>query len=441
MAMTQPFHVLIVGGGLGGLCLAQGLRRAGIDIAVYERDRTRTDRLQGYRVHINPAGSRALHACLPTERYASFVATCGEGGQAFSFHTEQLRELLTISVAESATGAPDLVESHKSVSRITLRQVLLDELDEIVHFDKEFTSYERRDDGRIVAHFADGTSATGDILVAADWANSRVRKQYLPHAQRIDTGVLNISGKVPLTEASRRLLPKPLFKGPASIVAPGGLGLFIAVQQFRQRPQATAAIGGNDGAAALHPGLLFDNTSDYILWALAGRGAKFTFQSDPETLDGAALRDVALTMTQGWHSQLRQLIGLSDPTTVDFFPIRTSVPIAPWSPTPVTLLGDAIHSMAPMRGIGANTALRDAALLCRNLIAARRGERPLLEAIGEYETAMREYGFAAVRSSRKACDQAAADNPFALALMKTSFRMLNAMPPLKRRVFANFGDD
>ncbi len=41
------FHVVIIGGGIGGLCLAQGLKRAGVSVAVYERDRTRTDRLEG----------------------------------------------------------------------------------------------------------------------------------------------------------------------------------------------------------------------------------------------------------------------------------------------------------------------------------------------------------------------------------------------------------
>jgi salicylate hydroxylase len=35
--MTPP-HVLIAGGGLSGLCLAQGLVSAGVSCAVYERD-------------------------------------------------------------------------------------------------------------------------------------------------------------------------------------------------------------------------------------------------------------------------------------------------------------------------------------------------------------------------------------------------------------------
>src|SRR5215468_5080190 len=63
--VVAPFHVVIIGGGIGGLALAQGLKKAGVSVAVYERDRAVASRLQGYRVHINPAGGRALHACLP----------------------------------------------------------------------------------------------------------------------------------------------------------------------------------------------------------------------------------------------------------------------------------------------------------------------------------------------------------------------------------------
>ena len=56
--------------------------------------------------------------------------------------------------------------------------------------------------------------------------------------------------------------------------------------------------------------------------------------------------------------------------------------------------------MTPYRGIGANTALRDAALLCANLGDAVRGACAIEAAINDYERQMREYGFAAVRSFR-----------------------------------------
>jgi 2-polyprenyl-6-methoxyphenol hydroxylase-like FAD-dependent oxidoreductase len=75
--MLEPFQVVIIGGGIGGLTLAQGLKRAGVSAAVYERDRTLTDRLQGYRVHIGPTGSLALHQSLPPHLFEVFDRTCG----------------------------------------------------------------------------------------------------------------------------------------------------------------------------------------------------------------------------------------------------------------------------------------------------------------------------------------------------------------------------
>ena len=92
---SSPLHVMVVGGGIGGLCLAQGLKRAGVGVAVYERDRTSIDRLQGYRLHINPAGSRALNECLPPAVWEAFVATAGEPGN-FAFLSENLEELAVV---------------------------------------------------------------------------------------------------------------------------------------------------------------------------------------------------------------------------------------------------------------------------------------------------------------------------------------------------------
>lgn len=435
---SPPLRVAVIGGGLGGLCLAQGLKRAGdVEVTVYERDRTRTDRLQGYRIHIDPAGSRALHECLPAELYIAFVSTRGMSGGGFGMMTEGLRELIFFEVGERDIE-PDPVASHKSVSRITLRQVLLAGLEENVHFDKTFARYERDADGSLVAHFEDGSSATADVLVGADGGNSRVRRQLLPHAQRIDTGVVSVGGKLALTAAVRAIIPPNLFRGPALIAAPKGRSMFLAVQEFAHRPAAADAIGGDDGAAALYPGLLFDNTDDYLMWGFGARRSAYGFVEEPERLDGPALQRAVLRLIDDWHPTLRRLVAEADPTTVSLLPIRTAVPVEPWPASTVTLLGDAIHSMTPYRGIGANVALRDAALLCRRLTAAARGEEQLVAAIAAYEAEMREYGFAAVRDSLRAMEQAVSENGVARTLTRTAFRTINAVPPLKRRVTARF---
>ena len=48
----SKLKVIIVGAGLGGLCLAQALRRLDIEVEVFERDKTPWDRPQGYRLHL-----------------------------------------------------------------------------------------------------------------------------------------------------------------------------------------------------------------------------------------------------------------------------------------------------------------------------------------------------------------------------------------------------
>jgi 2-polyprenyl-6-methoxyphenol hydroxylase-like FAD-dependent oxidoreductase len=190
-----PLHVVIIGGGIGGLALVQGLRKSGVSVAVYERDGTSTDRVQGYRVHINPTGSAALHECLPPHLFDAFARTCGKPTKSIRFVTEHAKVLL----AADEMNVPerfDAVAQHRSVSRITLRQVLLSGLEGVVHFGKAFVRYEESPNGRIVAHFEDGTTADGDVLVAADGGASRVRRQFLPQAERVDTGILGIAGKV-----------------------------------------------------------------------------------------------------------------------------------------------------------------------------------------------------------------------------------------------------
>src|SRR5439155_11324756 len=135
--------------------------------------------------------------------------------------------------------------------------------------------YEHNPDGTVTCFFADGTTATADLLVAADGANSRVRRQFLPHAGRVDTRIRNIVGKLALTDDTRRWLPAPIQRGPKSIMPPRSRGMFTAPHEFGDNGGLSAAgIGGNDETAA-HDSVLFDNTTSYVMWAYAAAESRF----------------------------------------------------------------------------------------------------------------------------------------------------------------------
>ncbi|MFI9510135.1 FAD-dependent oxidoreductase [Nocardia sp. NPDC052566] len=431
MSNNASLRVIIAGGGIGGLALANGLRRAGVGVSVHEREIERTDRLQGFRIHISPKGSQALAELLSPQMFSTFISRTGKGDISFGFITEQMKQLLEFDPVEP-TNNPAGGDRY-GVSRITLRQILLAELGDTVRFGSMYERYERRQDGRVVAHFANGTTEIGDVLVGADGGTSRVRAQYLPHAQRIDTGIVTIAGKYPLTPETRDRLDPVLLRHPVSVIPPTGCGLFVAPHEFDE-PTDDALLGAT---APPVTGALFDNSQSYVLWGFGAKRAHFG--ADLEALDTGQLHDLAVRMTEGWAPALRRLVADTDTDTVTLLPIKTSVPLDAWETTSVTLLGDAIHSMTPFGGVGANTALRDAQLLCRKLTAVDRGEQPLLPAIHEYEAQMIDYGFAAVRTSLRAANQSVSDNRLARTAGRLVFRTVNAVPPLRRKMFAGLG--
>ncbi|WP_432924941.1 NAD(P)-binding protein [Microbispora sp. CA-135349] len=75
--MPEAPQVVIIGGGLGGLRAAHGLRMAGIGVTVHERDPSPGHRPQGYRLHLDSRGAGALRQCLPPHLYELLIATAG----------------------------------------------------------------------------------------------------------------------------------------------------------------------------------------------------------------------------------------------------------------------------------------------------------------------------------------------------------------------------
>jgi 2-polyprenyl-6-methoxyphenol hydroxylase-like FAD-dependent oxidoreductase len=427
-------RVIIIGAGTGGLTLAHGLRRAEIAVRVFEKEPTRMHGRLGHRVGISPAGSYAMRQTVPPEVFDLFVATCARSPKYFNIVTERMDEVM--SLGDIGDSEMDPVDSEKSVSRMTLRQVLLTGLEDITEFGKQFERYEENSDGTVTAYFADGSSATGDVLVGADGARSKLRRQRLPQARMEQTGILSIGARLPATQEARTLLSEKVQRGVTLMMAPKGMGGIIHVMDFKWdangiKPRTAVA---DADIIRSWGGRQYDDSQDYILWGIWA--ARQWYPEDPEKLGPEELQRLALKMTEGWSPQFRRLIEMSEMKTINSINIRTSVPLEPWQSTRVTLLGDAVHTMTPGRGVGANTALEDAALLSKRLIDVRNGRRELIEAIHSYEGEMLEYSRHVVLESRKQMDaRDVLHKPVigrvVLALTRTMMRVVNHLPLLK----------
>ncbi|WP_031071750.1 FAD-dependent oxidoreductase [Streptomyces sp. NRRL WC-3742] len=364
-------RVLVIGAGIGGLCLAQGLRRAGIDVRVYEREEGIHARYQGFRIGIGGPGLEALRECLPQRLHPLLEASTGELSGERLVVDEQLCEIRRLGV----------LHGGMATDRHVLRHLLLAGLTDRIEFGKRLVRYTELPDGTVRAEFADGTSATGDLLVGADGGNSPVRRQLLPEAEVVALDGRGLLGRTPLTERFADLVP-----GFGTVVAGPEVRMLLGKMEFRRPPHLAAA--------ELAPDVELPETGSYVRWV-----AFLPEYIDAVPADWPAARDLLLSGIADWHPDLVELVRRSDVVNSSGLTVRYAEPVPHWGTRPVTLLGDAVHIMPPSGGMGANTAFRDAALLCRALTAVHRGEAQLLTAVERYEREMLEYGFAAVAES------------------------------------------
>ena len=377
--MSGGPRVAIVGGGVGGLALAQGLRTAGVDVRVYERDPSARHRRQGYRIHISAVGEEALAEVLPARVHRRVVETATHPGDLVAGFDSRLTPLFeqTFPVTDP--------QAVTAVDRDAFRRALTTGIEDVLHFGYEFESYADTGDGRVEVRFTDGRRITADVLVGADGVGSRVRAQLLPRFTVVDIGVRCVYGKLPLTDAVRDRVPPEFLRGFCFVTDDRGRGAGFAPVLFREPPE-------DDG--------------DYLMTVVTGTAGSLG-RTDDElfALSTHDLWDVAIEATADWHPALREIVAAADPGAAFPITLRSCTGIDPWPTTRVTLLGDAIHPMTPAAGAGANTALRDAARLTRALADSPADTASTVASLAAYERDMIGYGTEAAGESLRNAEQ------------------------------------
>ncbi|MCJ1313035.1 hypothetical protein MMC25_006711 [Agyrium rufum] len=385
--------ILISGAGLASLLLAQSLLRAGIPFLIFEYDSSITFRAQGYRLRLSTEGLAAIESVLTPEAWQKFWDTCGKtGGGGFAAIDAKTGEKIPETGGEvkkeSTAAAADIKPAGRpretltsrdgkivGISRGDMRRLFMSGVDPYVKWSHQVTSYESTPTGvRVI--FADGSkSEEGSMLIAGDGIHSKVAKQLSEGKLKVyDTGARGIHGQAPTTAF------KALGEGVWRLTDDSNpVGKVFVITNVRQ--------GDMDD-----PDMQFG-------WTMGAQPGVIRAPNDNYAMIGKPAADIAKSLTADWHPRIKPLFDQMAVSEAAFWKITCSTPsgVPEWTNDPrVTVIGDAAHSMTPAGGIGANTAVRDSALLGR-LLGEAGGFADGVTAA--YEKEMRVYASEAVKTS------------------------------------------
>ena len=364
-------------------------------------------------------GKQALRHCIPFDSWIRFQHTSTPAGTQLFFRDPQLQLLVKKDDRRLSTMTADVIE-RRGIGRSELRDILLEGLNDsaapIVRWNKKFTHYTIQPDGRVRAHFSDETSIEGDVLVGADGANSCVRQQLLPHIKRVDLSIQAIAGRCEINPNIHQVLPSSLLDGSLNNIVPSRKGwMFTCAWKL---PLSTARSPDTE-------------IRQQIVWAYV-----VPQQESCSSFEGSSsqrLKDFVLEEIGDWSTGLQDLVRHSDISNISHIPLRSMPNLGAWKPSQITLLGDAIHNMTPMGGLGANTALRDSELLAKVLAETNEKRGQVMDAIGRYEKEMRLYANRLVGISRRNAENAGTVRRFQRLLFLLFLRVAKSSPLVIRR--------
>ena len=341
MADSRP-NIVIVGGGIGGLFVANALVTYGLPVSVYEQAPALGE--VGAGVYITPNSVRHLQRVGLGPAVEKWGAKVGKNSRYFHHDGTLIAPVqVTDSMGWNATYG---------MHRADLVDMLAKALpDGVVHTGYQCAGFDRNG-AKARVSFANGAVAEGDVVIGADGIHSVLRPHVFPPPRPVFSGTVAYRGYV-----RTELVPE----WPAECWEMWlGNG-----KHFLTYPMRAGSLINFVGFVPVDDDMKEEMKES---WSAPG---------DPEALR----REFA-----GWDPRIGTLLRQVQKTFRSALHDRDPSPS--WTRGRLTLLGDAAHAMLPHLGQGANQSIEDGMALATILSNTNRETVP--GALLAYERLRRE---------------------------------------------------
>ena len=338
MAADSQLHVVIVGGGIGGLFAANALITHGLRVSVYEQAPALGE--VGAGVFLTPNSVRQLQRVGLGSSVEKWGARVGPDSRYFR---QDGTPIAPVQVTDSAGW-----NATFGMHRADLVTMLAERLPaNVIHTGHRGVAFEQDGDMARVS-FANGAVAEGDVVIAADGIHSELRH--------------NVVSPSP-----------PVFSGS---VAYRGLVRYERVPEW---PTNAWLMWLGTGKHFLVFPVRAGQLINYVGFVPADEEMKESWSApgDPDVLRRAFA---------GWDARIETV--LAQVETTFRWALYDREPLPTWTRGLLTLLGDAAHPMLPHLGQGANQSIEDGMALATILKLADRRTAPA--ALLAYEHLRRE---------------------------------------------------
>ena len=363
--------LLVIGAGIGGLCLALGLQRAGFKVIVCEAAPHLGE--VGAGLTISPNATHALEF-LGLGPVLAEIGDRPDSGAGLHYKTGEVLYSTQSNGSFREQFDAEYYQTHRADLHDALAAAVRANDPEAVRVDHTFTAVEQTSAG-VVAMFSNGTTIAAAALIGADGIRSGVRAALFGQETPKFTGQVAFRGIVAADPVRHCMTPTPsaVFIGPGHIFT-----------RYYMRHRTLVNYVGIARTQA---------------WREEG-------WSTPATIEEL------LHEYGGWHEHVQAIIHATPKGRLFKWGLFDRDPLPKWTVGRVTLLGDAAHPMLPFLGMGAAMAIEDAVVLARCLAASAAFD----EAFARYEAARGERTKMVLLNSRAQGVIYQADDPMRLKM-------------------------